>query len=300
MPLKSELFTQPVGVPSLEACLVHDSAHITPGQHGEGVRRIQDALNKLSAGPGRPNYRLAVDGRYGPKTASAVQSYKNARRPALLQPWQTSADDIVGRRTLQSLDDEMAILEEESPGGDSTQYVCLTQEGPTWHDHSRCVPNLRLDPDIGHDGKISHMCTPINPQGYGRKIAMGGTEEARYVGFEDFVPDYRLDKDFPASWTLGRQVTSSLKASVASDIFYRSAPIDRYMQTELKRIAMPGCRLIYAGRKTLDADYCAYFHSLGPIIEQGTTFYYPVPANTNPEMWGMQYTVVCMLFVDGL
>lgn len=63
--LISRLFTTPANDPSLaklEACLVKDSAHITPGARGDHVKKIQTALNRLNAGAGRENFKLKIDG----------------------------------------------------------------------------------------------------------------------------------------------------------------------------------------------------------------------------------------------
>ena len=42
--LRSKLFTDPPDL-RLNACLVRDDAHITPGSRGDHVKRIQIALN---------------------------------------------------------------------------------------------------------------------------------------------------------------------------------------------------------------------------------------------------------------
>ncbi len=115
MGLKSLLFTSPVPDPRLEACLVDDAAHIAPGAHGDPVAKIQIALNQLSAGPDRENFNLEVDGSYGAATAAAVKVYKDAPSRRILGPEQLSADNIVGKRTIKSLDDELDVLENELP-----------------------------------------------------------------------------------------------------------------------------------------------------------------------------------------
>lgn len=102
MPLQSKLLS---GDPKLEACLVSDPDHVTPGSHGDHVAKIQTALNELA------DARLKVDGIYGSATAKAVTDYKNAPNRRILQSYQTSADNIVGKRTIASLDSEMLALE---------------------------------------------------------------------------------------------------------------------------------------------------------------------------------------------
>jgi peptidoglycan hydrolase-like protein with peptidoglycan-binding domain len=139
MGLRSLLFTSPQPDPRLEACLVEDSAHITPGSRGEHVEKIQTALNQLSAGPGRENFNLLVDGIYGNATASAVVVHKNKR--GILQPGQTTADNIVGKRTIRSLDDEMDILEREVPP--FSGLIAPTDAGAP-HDHTTCPTPPRV------------------------------------------------------------------------------------------------------------------------------------------------------------
>src|SRR5260370_33168967 len=103
MSLKSKLLS---GDPRLEACLVSDPAHITPGSRGDHVARIQLALNQLD------DAELAFDGIYGLATAQAVTDYKNDPARRILQPSQKTADNIVGKRTIASLDSEMLAAEQ--------------------------------------------------------------------------------------------------------------------------------------------------------------------------------------------
>ncbi|MEA2915928.1 MAG: hypothetical protein QOJ15_8009 [Bradyrhizobium sp.] len=103
MPLKSKLLS---GDPQLEACLVSDPAHITPGSRGDHVARIQLALNQLD------DAELAFDGIYGLATAQAVTDYKNDPSRRILQSSQKTADNIVGKRTIASLDSEMLAAEQ--------------------------------------------------------------------------------------------------------------------------------------------------------------------------------------------
>jgi peptidoglycan hydrolase-like protein with peptidoglycan-binding domain len=102
MTLKSELFRNDA---ALESAAASDPAHITKGARGDHVRKIQIALNRLdSAG-------LTTDGVYGAGTAGAVLAYKR-KRDIVNRSFQTQADDIVGKMTMASLDDE--LVDEES------------------------------------------------------------------------------------------------------------------------------------------------------------------------------------------
>src|SRR5262249_32933379 len=109
MPLRSRLFR---GNPALEACLVQDSAHVTPGTVGEHVQLIQRALvylgDKTITGT---EYR---NGTYGQTTAAAVLQFKK-QRGIINRSYQTQADNIVGKMTIRRLDDEMVRIQDRPP-----------------------------------------------------------------------------------------------------------------------------------------------------------------------------------------
>ena len=103
MALQSQLLR---GDPKLEAAAVSDPAHITTGAKGDHVRKIQIALTVLDGAD------LAHDGAYGPKTAAAVLAYKQ-KRNIVNRSYQTKADNIVGKMTMASLDEEMKKKESD-------------------------------------------------------------------------------------------------------------------------------------------------------------------------------------------
>jgi hypothetical protein len=102
---KSKLFR---GDARLAACLVDNAKHVTLGDQGPHVAKIQCAVLMLEGG--------AIDGaeavgqRYGPTTAKAVLAYKT-RRKIINPAYQTKPDDIVGIMTVRALDEEMARAE---------------------------------------------------------------------------------------------------------------------------------------------------------------------------------------------
>jgi peptidoglycan hydrolase-like protein with peptidoglycan-binding domain len=96
--LSSRLFR---GVTVLEACLVNDRAHVTPGSQGDHVRLIQRALVLL--GDKTIPTSEYVAGLYGPRTAAAILEYKK-RRSIINFGYQTQPDNIVGKMTIASLD----------------------------------------------------------------------------------------------------------------------------------------------------------------------------------------------------
>jgi peptidoglycan hydrolase-like protein with peptidoglycan-binding domain len=110
MPLRSELF---LASRELQACLTSDAAHVAPGARGEPVALIQSALVRLGV--------LDVDAArieartYGPRTAAAVLAYKRQFN-IVNRAYQNSADNIVGKMTISSLDHGIAALDDRLGG----------------------------------------------------------------------------------------------------------------------------------------------------------------------------------------
>jgi peptidoglycan hydrolase-like protein with peptidoglycan-binding domain len=268
VPLQSKLFTVPPN-PRLNACLDSDAGHITSGSSGDHVKLIQIALSQLV-----PTF-LSIDGIYGPATAAAVKQYKNAPQRQIRQSYQTTADDIVGIRTIQSLDTEMGVLENQSP---ATSGLVSGDVLGADHDHSQC-PSPSVDGEIERapDGTMSHVGTPMNPLAFGRMINIGGIFETKYLGFEDFMPDPALDKAVDPVFVKNRPLTSSIPKHRVSDICFRSTPLDDFMKKEIKRICIAGARLTFVGTNTTptspstaeDPALLDYFRKLGVIIESG-------------------------------
>ena len=105
MPLRSQHFQDDA---RLQACLVSDPAHVTPGQSGNHVALIQFALMRLLVAD-IPQSEIDKK-RYGPKTAAAVLKLKEAL-DIVNHRYQKKADNIVGKMTIRELDDLMLILE---------------------------------------------------------------------------------------------------------------------------------------------------------------------------------------------
>jgi hypothetical protein len=113
MPLKSNLFQ---GSARLNACLVDHSQHVTPGQTGEHVADIQLALKHID---GLQISEAEIQSKtYGPSTAAAVLAYKKKRR-VINRSYQSTEDNIVGKMTIASLDDEMFALQKRPRVGNS-------------------------------------------------------------------------------------------------------------------------------------------------------------------------------------
>jgi hypothetical protein len=88
----------------LQKCLVSDSAHVVIGDVGPHVALIQGALIEL--GEGVISAGELSTQTYGKSTASVVLDYKT-RRGIINRSYQARPDDIVGKMTIQSLDNEM-------------------------------------------------------------------------------------------------------------------------------------------------------------------------------------------------
>jgi hypothetical protein len=105
MALKSSLFRSDS---KLEACLVNDSAHVRVGARGDHVCKIQKAL--LALGSCEISQDEIVSKTYGKTTALAVLAYKKERN-IVNYSYQSSADDIVGKMTIASLDSGMHLID---------------------------------------------------------------------------------------------------------------------------------------------------------------------------------------------
>ena len=121
MPLRSKLFR---GAPKLEACLVSDPAHVTPGASGPHVAKIHTALF-LVDGAAAASAELERQ-HYGPATTAAVLAFKR-KRHIINYSYQTKADNIVGKMTIAALDAEVLLYELKGPlpNGDAanTQFT---------------------------------------------------------------------------------------------------------------------------------------------------------------------------------
>ena len=127
MPLRSLQFR---GDTRLEACLVNDQAHLTIGTVGPFVRKVQQAVAMLT---GRSASLEEVQAsRYGQSTADAVLAYKRARS-IVNKAYQATADNVVGKMTIKSLDDEMVRMEARPPElvcGDPVTGVAPRRSSP--------------------------------------------------------------------------------------------------------------------------------------------------------------------------
>ena len=109
MALRSKLFQRD---DAFEACLVKDSAHIQEGATGPHVSKIQFALLALDNISIEQSEIAARH--YGRSTAAGVLAYKR-KRSIINRAYQTTADNIVGKMTILSLDSEMATAESKGP-----------------------------------------------------------------------------------------------------------------------------------------------------------------------------------------
>ncbi|HXJ91227.1 MAG TPA: hypothetical protein VMS18_30750 [Candidatus Binatia bacterium] len=99
----------------LRDCEINDPAHVTPGDQGEFVKLIQQALILIEDMFIEPAELNA--GMYGPSTADAVLQYKTERN-IVNRAYQSQPDNIIGKMTIKSLDND--LLELEGPDGPFT------------------------------------------------------------------------------------------------------------------------------------------------------------------------------------
>lgn len=248
----------------LQKCLVSPPDHVTPGSQGAHVALIQEAIVRL--GSGVISASEIASEFYGESTKQSVLRYKGPPRNIINKTYQNAPDNIVGQMTIDRLDDEMQELEKVPPS-----LLVSTTEAGAPHDHSKC-PRLEAG---------QHLGTPINPQGFGRKINIFGDHETDYLGFEDFA----TDRDFisrneggPRAVTFDPPERRGLIAGCASDICMRSSPVTDESFTkrtgkpntidEIKRIAMLGCRVTYGGDNENIASFGGKILRVGALIER--------------------------------
>jgi hypothetical protein len=92
----------------LEQALISDPAHVQKGDRGDHVTLIQGAL--LTIDKSQISQDEQLQQLYGESTANAVLEFKKKRR-IINFGYQTSADNLVGRMTMLSLDTEMLAQE---------------------------------------------------------------------------------------------------------------------------------------------------------------------------------------------
>ena len=145
-PFKSKHFGSTEGVTrqKLNDCATKDPAHFVRGSFGDHIAVVQDALIQLNKDAfldekDTASFAAETAGAfYGPITAKVVELYKNNHKPRpILQPWQKTADNVVGRQTISFLDDDMAALEglppapEPKVATDILIFFSGVQDGPS-------------------------------------------------------------------------------------------------------------------------------------------------------------------------
>lgn len=271
MPLKSKHFQ---GDHKLELCLVSPADHVKLGAQGEHVGKIQAALIILGAGV--IGQSELIGKRYGPETSRTVRAYKGPPRNIVNKTYQNKPDDIVGQMTIASLDQEMFDFENRPPDpGPTSRFVSLTPTGSP-HNHSLCPK------ETGRNNLVNHLGTPINPQGFARKINIGGEGETKYLAIEDFVTDSNAGGP-------PRPLTDKIPDSTVSDICMRSSPITARGQTEIPRIAMSHCRFTFATNSFTVPRVFPFLFSIGAIIE-----HIPLVDFTQLDALGLQIFVIDM------
>lgn len=182
-PFKSKQFGSAEGVTrqKLNDCATKDPAHFVRGSFGDHIALVQDALIQLNqdafldAKDAASFTTEAAGAFYGPITAKVVEFYKNNHKPKpILQPWQKTADNVVGRQTISFLDDDMAALEgippapEPKPATDIFIFFSGVQDGPS--------AGAKLDDTaVGHGFLMRPEMQDIANRRKGKFLAIGGS-----------------------------------------------------------------------------------------------------------------------------
>ena len=120
MPLRSLMLKDDA---ALQACLLQDRDHVTPGSTGNHVAKIQKSLLLLEQAPiAIAELRARA---YGATTAAAVLAYKRRRQIVNLS-YQQTADNIVGKMTIARLDADLLLIEQRDTPG---RVVCRDSHG---------------------------------------------------------------------------------------------------------------------------------------------------------------------------
>ncbi len=256
MPLMSKHFKDN---DRLQECLISPAHHVVLRDRGGHVALIQKALEMLGVGLIDP--AEIREQRYGVSTAEAVRRFKGPPRNIINWTYQSQPDNIVGKMTIERLDLEMQEFDRQK----HSRYVSETRDGQP-HDHRRC-PRLQAG---------DHELTPINPQQFGAMVNFYGDHETDYLGFKDYAvdPEHQYAESGqrrPLSWIPPE--LGGLCARSASDICMRSVPVYEAHEVkkgvksivdEIRRIAMPGCRITFAG----EPIFAHKITRLGPLIER--------------------------------
>lgn len=215
MALRSKFFTSDEAVKArLNACLEHDSEHIQFGARGAHVSKIQTALFILLPGLKLPDNELSDpktgDGFYGQATAAAVLRYKQNHKPPIInRAYQDKPDSIVGKMTIQFLDDDMFGKDPVDP------------PKPVPVDKSIRILTLWLNAFIGKEVKNADgtpMSFRITKGSHTGESAIPGPFTGKVPGFDDcYLTDQRSFDSF------NKNASSRIHAEVKID-FTGSVP----------------------------------------------------------------------------
>lgn len=192
MSLQSRLLS---GDQKLEACLLNDASHVTPGALGEHVSKIQAALSIVDEA------RIHADELsaryYGSSTAGAVLAFKRTRH-IINFSYQTQADDIVGKMTIAALDEE--VRKKTRPPGVMPGY-------PPRLFGSVGYTGANLPHDIGKVGELLWAAgyRPFGSRGPKQLRLIGDMLPAPSLPLEDVVKgvgDFLHDQGLPLGYNL--------------------------------------------------------------------------------------------------
>lgn len=243
MPLSSVMFSSNS---RLQACLAHDESHVTQGDSGPHVALIQAALLILDGAD------LVADGKFGPITAAAVLKYKT-RHQIINHAYQKAPDAIVGKMTIEHLDNSMRALEAPFkilPGATAmfsglffapkievkpTRLVIVTETNPPWFNwakqvkkHFDSLPDskgfVQVVPigngvDVrGAASLLASAATMAGPLGLiVLSVGHGSPGPSPDTGAFDLAPQHRFRLGGRSAWLVGQKEPPDIKKTDSSE-----------------------------------------------------------------------------------
>jgi len=202
--LSSQLFHGDV---ALNNALNSNPNHITPGAVGDHVSKIQDALFLLIPDAVIDHQEIKAK-RYGTSTADAVLAYKR-KFDIVNRSYQQTADNIVGKMTMEKLDKDMKAKEADFPRMIESARIGAFQRCQTAHQRMVGI------------GPPAPSPRRVDPNDVFKQRAL---EAARRIFDQQDLELQDLDVDAPIPATVGKMKNILANSSLPTDKVPSSDP----------------------------------------------------------------------------